>query len=111
MTQAEEFFNRLTNEIPHAKPGKMFGCLCMKMPNGKSAAMCWKDHLVVKLQGEDLEDAMNLEGTQLFVPMEGRPMKEWVQVPFVHKNKWKRLASISAAAVEGVPEKPNKKRT
>ena len=66
MTEAEEFFSRITNDIPNAKAGKMFGSLCMKMPNGKSGAMLWKDHLVVKLQGIDLEEAMNLEGTHLF---------------------------------------------
>jgi hypothetical protein len=37
MTKAEEFFIRLTSEIPNVKEGKMFGALCMKTPNGKSA--------------------------------------------------------------------------
>jgi hypothetical protein len=41
MSKAEQFFIELTYEIPDAKPGKMFGALCMKMPNGKAAAMFW----------------------------------------------------------------------
>lgn len=35
----EEKFSQLTEEIHDAKAGKMFGCLCMKMPNGKAGAI------------------------------------------------------------------------
>jgi hypothetical protein len=98
MTAAEEFFNGLINEIPDVKPGKMFGALCMKTPNGKSGAMLWHDNIVVKLQGDSFEEAMRLQGSQAFEPMEGRPMKEWVQIPFSHKDKWKKFALISSSS-------------
>lgn len=104
MTKAEEFFTDLTGEIPDVKPGKMFGAICMKTPAGKSAAMLWKDNIVVKLHGESLNEAISLDGTQLFEPMEGRQMKEWVQIPFVHKDKWKKFALKSleiASSVKG----------
>jgi hypothetical protein len=52
MTKAESFFMELIEQVPDAKPGKMFGALCMKMPNGKSGAMFWKDNIVVKLKGD-----------------------------------------------------------
>lgn len=110
MTKAEEFFIELIEQIPNAKAGKMFGALCMKMPNGKSAAMFWKDNIVVKLQGEVLQEAMSLDGTQLFEPMEGRPMKEWVQIPFDYKNKWKAFAKISAQSVETIEKNPSKRK-
>lgn len=111
MTTAEEFFIRLTSEIPNVKEGKMFGALCMKTPNGKSAAMFWKDNIVVKLSKEPLEEALNLEGAKLFEPMESRPMKEWVQIPFAHKDKWKRFANISVALVLALKKKmPVKKK-
>jgi len=110
MTKAETFFNELTKEIPDVKPGKMFGALCMKTPNGKSAAMFWKDHIVVKLQGDSLKEAMSLEGSKLFEPIEGRPMKEWVQVSFDHKDKWKTFAEKSAHTVATIEKKSPKKR-
>ena len=105
MTRAKEFFNDLTKEIPNVKPGKMFGALCMKTPNGKSAAMFWKDHIVVKLQGDSLKEAMNLEGVQQFEPMAGRPMREWVQIPFIYKDMWKKFAITSSESVSILKKK------
>lgn len=92
MTKAEKLFHRIAEEIPKAMEGKMFGALCFKAPNGKSAAMFWKDAIVVKLEAKDVKHAMGLKGAQLFDPMGGRPMKEWVQVPFSHSSEWKALA-------------------
>jgi hypothetical protein len=100
MTKAEEYFHELTKEIPGAKPGKMFGALCIKAPNGKSAAMFWQDCMVVKLNTAELNNAMKLKGSKLFEPMPGRPMKDWVQINFEHKNKWKDYATISFDAVK-----------
>jgi hypothetical protein len=101
MTEAELFFTELLKEIPEVKPGKMFGSLCMKTPNGKAGAMLWHDNIVVKLEGVFFADALGLEGAKVFEPMEGRPMKEWVQIPFIHADKWKRFAlkSVSSVAV------------
>jgi len=110
MTQAEKFFAELTEQIPGAKAGKMFGALCMKMGNGKSAAMLWKDNIVVKLDGEPFDDALSLDGVELFEPMEGRLMKQWLQIPFTQKNKWKKFATISAASVAKVEKKVSKKK-
>lgn len=107
---AEVYFTELTKEIPNAIPGKMFGALCMKMPNGKSGAMFWKDNIVVKLHGGALNEALSLDGAQLFEPMEGKPMKDWVQIPFDYKDKWKTFAEISASEVEALEKKPAKKR-
>jgi len=39
MTQAKEFFEHLQRTFPRQGLAKMFGTLCLKMPNGKSAAM------------------------------------------------------------------------
>jgi hypothetical protein len=108
MTAAETYFTELTKEIPNASPGKMFGALCIKMPNGKYAAMFWKDNLVVKLQGEALRVALSLAGTKLFEPIEGKPMKDWVQIPFDYKAQWKMYTEISALMVEVLEKKPVK---
>ena len=105
MTKAEQYFSDLTKEIPEVKSGKMFGALCIKTPNGKSAAMFWKDNIVVKLAGDTLNEALSLDGSKLFEPMEGRPMKEWVQIPFAYKDKWKKFALQSVASVKALKGK------
>ncbi|MGN6532859.1 MAG: hypothetical protein ACTHK0_14050 [Ginsengibacter sp.] len=110
MTKAEEFFILLASEIPNVKEGKMFGSLCMKASNGKSAAMFWKDNIVVKLSKEPFKDALSLEGAKLFEPMDGKPMKEWVQIPFKHKDQWKKFAIISAASVQALTGKVQRKK-
>jgi hypothetical protein len=102
MTKAEEYFHELTKEIPEAKLGKMFGALCIKAPNGKSGAMFWQDCIIVKLNTDELNDAMKLNGSRLFEPMPGRPMKEWIQISFEHKSKWKHYAIISFDAVKNL---------
>jgi hypothetical protein len=99
MTKAETLFHEIAAEIPDVKEGKMFGSLCIKTPNGKSGAMFWKDNIVVKLQSDELSEALSLDGVTLFEPMEGRPMKEWVQIPYAHKGVWKKLALSSVESV------------
>ena len=87
MTKAEKLFHDIAQEIPKATEGKMFGALCFKAPNGKSAAMFWKDHIVVKLEVKDVATAIKLKGAKHFDPMGGRPMKEWVQIPLSHAKE------------------------
>lgn len=110
MTKAELFFSELTKEIPGVKPGKMFGAMCMKAKNGKSAAMFWKDCIVVKLTGEYFNDALSFDGAKLFEPMVGRPMKEWVQIPFEYKKEWRKFAKISSASVMKIKKKVASKK-
>jgi len=110
MTKAEEYFNELTAEIPDVQPGKMFGALCMKTPNGKAGAMLWKDFLVVKLDGAPLKEALSLKGTKTFEPMAGRPMNGWIQIPFTHKDKWKSLTLTSVTGVKELKAKEKKKK-
>ena len=85
--------------IPEAEPGQLFGKPCFKI--GGKAFICWfRDGMVFKLPPEVHREAMALEGAQLFDPSgKHRPMKEWVQVPSAHADKWETLAK---AAVEFV---------
>ena len=51
------------------------------------------DAMVFKLPtAEARERALGLEGSALFDPMGGRPMREWVQVPSAHAGEWPSLA-------------------
>jgi hypothetical protein len=81
----------------------------MKMRNGKSGAMLWKDSIAVKLPGKDLDEAMSLTGAQFFDPMEGKPMKELVQIPLTHKSRWKEFAEISAHSAGIIKKKISRK--
>ena len=95
MNQAESLFRKIGKGTRGVKEGKMFGCLCLKIPKGKSVAMLWKGELVVKLPKKELEKALLLPGTKYFEPMENRPMKEWVQVPVKHSGQWQILIGQS----------------
>ena len=111
MTEAEVLFNQITQLIPDGKPGKMFGALCIKTPNGKAAAMFWKEALIVKLHGDIFDEAMSLDGSQLFEPMEGRPMKKWVQIPYNYQEQWLMFAEEAAKQVRAIEViKPVKKK-
>ena len=100
MTPSEKLFHKIALEIPDVKEGKMFGALCIKAPNGKSGVMFWKEDIVFKLDGDNLKDALSLDGAKLFDPMGGRPMKGWVQLSYDYKNKWKKFAEIAMSEVK-----------
>jgi hypothetical protein len=111
MTKAEEYFHELTRQIEDVKPGKMFGTMCMKIPNGKSGAMFWKECIVVKLHGELLTEALSLDGAQPFEPMKGRYMKEWVQIPFEYNGLWKKFALSSTESVKNIISESARKKS
>ena len=92
MTEAEQLFHKIASEIPDTKEGKMFGALCIKAPNGKAGVMFWKEFMIFKLEGEQLNEVLSLDGAKIFEPMAGRPMGGWVQLSFYYKDKWKDLA-------------------
>lgn len=95
MTKAEVQFNKIASEFPDSKTGKMFGTLCIKNSKGKAFAMLWHDEIVVKLDETDVINTLKIRGAKLFDPMDGRPMKEWVQLPFEHSSKWEKLVQLS----------------
>ena len=93
MTKTEELFHKIADSIPDAKKSKMFGCTCIKAPNGKAVLMIWKDDMVFKLTGKDEKDALALDGAHVFKPNESRPaMGGWIHVPLAHSAKWNGFA-------------------
>ena len=70
---------------------KMFGMPCLKRENGKVVAGFWKDGGVnVKLTDEAArEEALALDGAELFDPGMGRPMREWVLIPAAQSAHWR----------------------
>jgi hypothetical protein len=72
------------------KTGKMFG-----MPSvfvgGKAFAGYREGSMIFKLGGDAHARALALAGAELFDPMGGRPMKEWVVVPQKHAAAWPEI--------------------
>lgn len=107
----EELFRHITHEIPDAKGGKMFGCHCIKMLNGKAGAILKDDKLIVKNSGKTLEEAQKLSGVRIFTPMENRPMNGWYEIPLKHQSDWKKYAEASCAEVAKLEKKTSKKKS
>lgn len=99
MTKAEAYFHEIAAGLPDAKEGKMFGALCIKAPNGKAAAMFKGDAMIFKLPAEAEREVLSLDGTGIFDPMGGRPMRGWVEVPFVYAERWPDWARQALAYV------------
>jgi hypothetical protein len=74
-----------------AQRGVMFGMPCLKL-DGKAFAGFYQDSMVFKLCGTAHERALALEGAQLFNPSGRMPMKDWVQVPARHSERWPAFA-------------------
>lgn len=97
----EEYFVQIGNEIDGSIRSQMFGKPCFKIET-KAFTCFYKDSMVFKLTGELHQEALSLDGSELFDPSgKSRPMKEWVQVPFEYKEKWKLFAENSAEYVKG----------
>jgi hypothetical protein len=88
-----------------AERAKMFGKECVKY-KGNGFLAFFEGDMVFKLTAQGREDALKLKGSKLWDPSgQGRPMKEWVQVPGAHQAKWGALAD---KAIEYVSTLPNK---
>ncbi len=98
----QDRYTAISAQMPGTEPGNMFGKPCLKV-NGKAFACFFQDCMVFKLDGLARQQAMMLEGSQLFDPSgQGRAMKEWVQVPFSHQTLWDEFAREAVEKVEGV---------
>ncbi len=102
MSPAETLYHQIASELPDAVESKMFGAKCLKAPNGKALAFYRKECMVFKLTGAAAEEALSLDGAQMFNPMEGRPMNGWIQVPFDYADRWKGMAEEALAYVREI---------
>lgn len=101
MTEEETYFVSIGEKVENGVKGQLFGKACFKI-NAKAFVCFFQNEMVFKLTGETHQEALSLDGSQLFDPSgKGRPMKEWVQVPFAYKEKWESFALEAAEYVGG----------
>jgi len=81
--------------LPGSQQSQMFGKPCFKV-NGKAFICLYNNCMVFKLSSGDNKSALSLEGAVFFDPSgKGRPMKEWVQLPFEYSKKWTQFATAA----------------
>lgn len=99
MSRPEQLYIKIGESLKNVELSQMFGKPCLKL-NGKAFAAFFQEEMVFKLKGEVHQEALKLKGSKLFDPSgKGRPMKDWVQVPFVHRSKWEALANESTKSL------------
>lgn len=101
MTPEEDLFIAVGNKIEGAEKSQMFGKPCFKI-NGKAFICLFEKSMVFKLNGDAHQEALSLDGSQLFDPSDkNRPMKEWIQVSYHHAGKWEKFANAAVKYVDG----------
>lgn len=102
MTAAEKFYTETGQSLRGAEQSQMFGKPCFKV-NGKAFCSLFDEEMVFKLDGKYHEDALKLKGARRFDPSKkNRPMKKWVQVPYINKAKWPELAKAAMKYVKSI---------
>ena len=100
----EEIVDDLLARNDDVEAAKIMGMPCVKRA-GKMVAgfTASSGAMVFKLPDPDQRDAaLALEGAQLFDPSgEGRPFKEWVQVPATHADRWPEFAEAALVMPSG----------
>ena len=100
MSKEEEYFVTVGNQVDEAVKGQLFGKPCFKI-NKKAFCCFFKQSMVFKLNGEFHQDALSLDGSELFDPSgKNRPMREWVQVSYHYKDQWALFAEKAATYVK-----------
>lgn len=104
-----EVYQDIVDELSiteHIDTGKWFSLPCMKANGYIFCALWLNGDMVFKLKGEAHQQALAIEGAQLFDPLEkNRPMKEWVQVPQDHDDQWLAFAKSALAYIREHPPK------
>lgn len=102
MTKEEILFNTIGDQISESSKGQLFGKPCFKI-SGKAFTCFFKNEMVFKLTDTAHNEAMSLDGTQLFDPSgKNRPMKAWVQMPSDYKKKWQFFAEEAAKYIHSL---------
>ena len=104
MPSPPELFHKIANNIPNALESKLFGAACIKLKNGKTAAIFWQDCMLFKLNELAQKEALKLDAVKiashLYAPE--KPMKGWIVIPFKHSNTWESFTKLAIAFVKTI---------
>lgn len=93
--EAIDLFDQIGELITKKKRSCMFGVPCYKVGR-RPFIMFYDGQIVCKLFGQVHREAMLLKGTSLFNPKANtKPMGNWVQIPFLHSDKWESFAELA----------------
>lgn len=105
MLAEESLFHTIGESISESVKGQLFGKSCYKI-GGKAFVCFFENEMVFKLSGENHTEGLDLSGSQLFDPSKKkRPMKEWVQIPYIHNEKWSLFANYAAEYITSILRK------
>ena len=108
MNEAQQLFNTLAEQLatqPNIMRGQMFGMPIIKV-NGNAFAGFNKTRMTFKLTGQAHADALHVNGAVLSDPSgQGRPMKEWVEIPADESAQWEKFARMALDYVATLPPK------
>lgn len=102
-----DVFYEMMNQFPDAELRKMFGYPCAFL-NGNMFVGLHEGNLVVRLGSEDRQEALDKNLGDIFAPMQGRVMKEYVALSqeIIHSRKQlKGFISKSLDFVKALPVK------
>lgn len=104
------WFTRLIMVFPGVQVEKMFGFPCAFV-NGQMFCGMFEDSMFIRLSEADRLALLDAEGAELFSPMPGRPMREYVVVPSTFVDDEELLQpwlEKSFAYTKTLPPKPPK---
>lgn len=95
MSPVEIAFYDACSNLEGSVKSQMFGVPCFKI--GTKAFACLSSgHMIFKLSGEGLKEALSLDGAKQFDPSgKNRPMKEWIQLPYAYHTLWPKFAKLA----------------
>ena len=102
------YFESVLPDDPRVQVRPMFGNVAGFL-NGNMFIGVFGNDLLLRLSEEDRAQLLQEEGAAIFEPMEGRPMKEYVQIPRTWRDEPDRVRGWVARSVEWVGDMPEKK--
>jgi TfoX/Sxy family transcriptional regulator of competence genes len=106
-----ERFAKALEQVPDAKPRKMFGYLA-GFVGGQMFAGTFEDSIIFRLPEPDRAKFLRQFEAKPFAPMPGRVMREYVQVDgaAIESDKLLRWLEKAAAYTATLPPKKKKKK-
>jgi TfoX/Sxy family transcriptional regulator of competence genes len=105
-------FGQLMQRFPEAEPRRMFGCPCAFV-HGNMFTGLHQENMIFRLSPEDRAAFLTLPGATPFVPVQGRPMREYVVAPpemLALPDELERWMSQALSFAKRLPPKVKAKR-